>query len=234
MNTLALIPARGGSKGVPRKNVKILGDKPLLAYSCEVARACKHVSKLVLSTDDSEIAEVGRKYGAEVPFMRPADYSDDKAPMKGVILHALEFLQEKENFKPDYVLLLQPTTPFRTVDDLEHAFKLMSTGRFDSIVSVTEIPRHLSPHWQFKIEQDELKIFTGEPFPELITRRQDLPLSYTRNGAIYLFKADNLAKTDSIYGNHCGAYIMPQERSINIDSMSDWERAEAYLKVNKN
>ena len=230
MQTVALIPARGGSKGVPRKNIKILGDKPLLAYACDVARSCKHVSRVILSTDDPEIAKVGRAYGAEVPFMRPVDYASDQAPMKDVIAHLLQALKEKENYEPDAILLLQPTTPFRTSADLEKAFEMINAGNFDSVVSVTAVPRHFSPHWQFKIEQNELKIFTGEPFSELITRRQELPVSYIRNGAIYLFKPENLSKTDSIYGHRCGAYIMPGERSINIDNMSDWEKAEAFLK----
>ena len=228
-NVIAIIPARGGSKGVPRKNIRPVCGKPLIAYTIETALAAKHLFRRVLiSTDDPEIADISRRYGGDVPFLRPPDLANDKTPMIPVLQHAVRFAEEDGNIRFDWVCLLQPTEPFRTVEDLEHVFSLGSAGDCDSVISVVQV---------FSVHPILMKrIDNGRIVPYCIeekegTRRQDYqPPAYMRNGAIYLTRRDVLMNRDSIWGNVIRPYIMPSERSVGVDSELDFKLVELLMR----
>lgn len=236
MIILGIIPARGGSKGIPRKNIKPLCGKPLIAYTVESAISSGIFHRIILTTDSEEIASVGKQFGAEVPFLRPPELAEDNTPTLPVILHTLKWLKEKEGFVPDHTVILQPTTPLRQGFHLKEAIDLLIKSEADSVVSVSEVPGHYNPHWQFKLDlKNRLKIFTGESLQNIVKRRQDLLKTYTRNGAIYAFKTKLLFEaTPSFYGNDVCAYIMEGKYSVNIDSMEDFKMAEIKMAEIKN
>lgn len=233
MKVLGIIPARGGSKGIPRKNIKDLSGKPLIAHTIEAAKKSGVFTRLILSTDDAEISEVGQKYGVEVPFLRPAELAQDTTPTLPVLIHAVNWLKEKENFLPDYIVILQPTTPLRQPFHLKEAIEFLIASGADSAVSVSEVPGHHNPHWQFLLDSEKkMRIFTGEPLSGIIKRRQDLPKTYTRNGAIYAFKTNLLFEPEpTFYGKDARAYLMEEKYSVNIDSPEDFETAERRIKT---
>ena len=228
---LGLITARGGSKGIPGKNIKKLAGKPLIVYTIEAAQASGVFDRIIISTDDEKIAEVARLHGCAVPFMRPKNLAKDKTPHSPVIVHAVNWLKKHENYVPDYVMILQPTAPLRTAAHIREAVPLLEKHDADSVVSVSEIPAHYHPRWQFNVDTDQcMTIFTGEKFSKIAPRRQDLPKTYTRNGAIYLFKTTLCnSKSPNFYGSHVAAYVMKPEVSVNIDTMEDWEEAERSI-----
>ena len=232
MKLLAIIPARGGSKGVPNKNIKSLGGKPLLWYTFESARISGLFNEIVLSTDSEEIAEIGKSIGLHVPFPRPAEFSSDQSKSIDVVNHCLEELEKRE-LNYDAVFLLQPTSPFREPNSLLKALNILETKNADSLVSVRRVPHHFNPHWLFEADENNLlKIATGET--ELISRRQDLPDAFYRDGQIYLTKVDVLRKQKSFTGKRL-SYILNESvgSSINIDTMDDWYEAERYIANNK-
>ena len=232
MKILGVITARGGSKGIPGKNIKPLAGKPLIAYTIEAAKESGVFDRVILSTDDDKIAEVARSYDCEVPFMRPAELAEDATPHLPVMQHALMRLQDYEGYKPDAVAILQPTAPLRRARHLREAVELFFKTGADSVVSVCEVPGHYNPHWQFRMgDGGRLSLFTGEEISAVIRRRQDLPATYARNGAIYLFKTDFLFDpiNPNFYGVHAVGYLMNPEESVNIDSMEDWIEAEKQL-----
>lgn len=233
---LGLITARGGSKGIPGKNIKELAGKPLIAYTIEAAHASGIFDRLMISTDDEKIAAIAKQYDCEVPFMRPAELAQDKTPHLEVVLHAVTWLKEHEHYIPDAVMILQPTAPFRTATHIREAAVLFETSGADSVVSVSEVPSHHHPQWQFTVDDNKkIAIFTGEPFSRIIRRRQDLSKTYTRNGAVYLFKTKLLSDPiePNFYGDHVAAYVMSLEDSINIDTMDDWNEAEKVIAKKK-
>lgn len=230
---LGVITARGGSKGIPGKNIKSFLGKPLIAHTIEAAKASGVFDRLILSTDDKEIAEVAKKFGCDVPFMRPKELAEDNTPHLSVMQHAVTWLKENEKYYPDYVMILQPTSPLRRPVHIKESVEMISKYSPDSVVSVSPVPSHYNPHWQFIMDEkdNKLKIFTGEPFKEIIRRRQDLFTTYTKNGAIYLFKTDILFDANpSLYGEDVRAYVMDENFSINIDTLDDWGIAEAIFK----
>ena len=229
MRILAIIPARGGSKGVPGKNIKLLSGKPLIEYTTEVALQSKLLTKVAVSSDDDKIIEVAKNTGVEVPFKRPYNLSEDATPTLPVIKHALAYYKNiGEEF--DAVCLLQTTSPFRTVEFLDQALEKFITSNTDSLVSVKEVPHEFNPHWTFKLnEQGNLKIATGEN--EIITRRQDLPKSYHRDGSIYITKTSVLVTQKSLYGNSIAYIENSNNEHVNIDTIDDWSKAE--IVVNK-
>lgn len=234
---LGIITARGGSKGIPGKNIKELAGKPLIAYTIEAAQASGVFDRLILSTDDEKIAEIARAYGCEVPFMRPEELAQDTTSHLAVLQHAVAWLHDNEGYEADYIMILQPTSPLRTDTHIKEAVLLFEKSNADSLVSVCEAPKHYHPHWQFIMDHtNNLTIFTGEPFSQIVRRRQDLSPTYIRNGAIYLFKKELLfhAINPSFFGDHVVAYIMKPEESINIDSIEDWKKAEEILKYIQN
>lgn len=233
MKCLGLIPARAGSKGVPNKNLRSLCGRPLLEYTCEAARSSRRLTRTILSTDSVRMAEAGRDAGVEAPFLRPAEFAADDTPMKLVVRHALDWLEANETYSPDIVVLLQPTSPLRTGAQIDEAVDLLIASRADSVVSVTTVPAHYHPAWQFRVDDGELRLLSGEPIDRIITSRQMLPTTYTRNGAIYAFWRRTLTELGSFYGSRTMAYVMAHEDSVNIDSLEDWMLAEAYLDARK-
>ncbi|NJY63637.1 acylneuraminate cytidylyltransferase family protein [Salinimicrobium sp. CDJ15-81-2] len=230
MKILGLIPARGGSKGIPGKNIKPLQGKPLLQYTFESARDSKKLSKLILSSDDPEIIAVAERIGLEVPFTRPAALAADDTSSLEVVQHALNFFAQKgENF--DAVCLLQPTTPFRRPGLIDEAIGKFISGNFDSLISVRKVPPEFSPHWVFEEVNGRLKIATGET--EIITRRQELPKAYHRDGAIYLTKTEVLLEQNSLYGRNIGFIDTTGDPYVNIDTQEDWEEAEFLVESGK-
>lgn len=227
---LAVIPARGGSKGVPLKNLRPLGGRPLIAHTVDVALELVRLGRIaraIVSTDDEEIRQVVRNLGADAPFLRPADLADDRTPMVPVLRHAVTEIEAVDGVAFDWVLLLQPTAPFRTADDVGHAIAAAETGGCDSVISVVRVfASH--PILMKRIEGDQLLPFMIEE-PEG-TRRQDYePAAYMRNGAIYMTRRKALMEHGSIWGERIRPYVMPEERSHNIDSEIDLLVAEALL-----
>jgi CMP-N-acetylneuraminic acid synthetase len=229
---LVVIPARGGSKGVPRKNIYLVGGKPLIAYTIETALAAGDLfHRIIVSSDDAEIAEISRSYGAETPFMRPAELAGDQVPMVPVLQHAVDFVEQRDNFQFDWVCLLQPTNPFRTVEDLESAMQLALDGECDSVISVVQVVS-AHPILMKRIENGLLQSFCIEEKEG--TRRQDYdPPAYMRNGAIYLTRRDVLMEKDSIWGDKIRPYLMPPERSIGVDSELDLMMVELLMKADQ-
>ncbi len=211
-----MIPARGGSKGVPGKNLREVGGTPLIAWSIEAAASARALYRTVVSTDDPSIAEVARRLGADVPFMRPADLGGDRVPMAPVLQHAVDAVETEEGERVDWVCLLQPTAPLRTVEDIEAAVSLAERTDCDSVISMVRV-FDVHPVLMKRIEDGRLAPFC---VPEVEgTRRQDYdPPAYMRNGAIYLTRRDVLIQRGSIWGDSICPYVMPDDRSVSIDT----------------
>ena len=225
-HVLAVVPARSGSKGVPGKNIRRLGGRPLLAYAAEAARTSGVVDRLILSTEAEEIAQVGLEYGFEVPFLRPEELALDTTPMLPVIEHAVKAL-ETEDWSPDIILVLQPTSPLRRPEHLSRAVRYLRETDADSVVSVVEFPRHLSPDYVMRIENDKLEPFLPEGL--VVTRRQDARLAYVRDGTVYACRRDTLVLERSLYGSYCHPLVLPTSESLTIDSNDDWTEAERRI-----
>jgi CMP-N,N'-diacetyllegionaminic acid synthase len=225
MKILAVIPARSGSKGVPNKNIKLLGGKPLLAYSIETANQAGFEDVMV-STNDNEIADLAKRYGAQVPFLRPQELASDSTPTIDVIVDLLIKLGT-DGITYDAVCLLQPTSPFRDLDFVISAINKFRDGAFDSLISVQMVPSHFNPHWVFFEKGNCLKIATGEN--KIITRRQDLPQAYIRDGSLYFTKTNIIIEQKSLYGQRIGFIQNNSDKHVNIDTLSDWEKAELLV-----
>lgn len=223
MRILGVIPARGGSKGVPRKNLRRVGGDSLVARAVRTAAEVRDlVFRTVVSTDDPEVARVARQAGGDVPFLRPARLADDQAPMVPVARHALEFAEADDGAPVDWVLLLQPTSPLRARQDVEGAVALAEQGDCDSVISVVRV-RAVHPVLMKRVEDGYLRPFCV-PEPEG-TRRQDYqPAAYMRNGAVYLVRRDVLLD-GSMWGDRIRPYEMPEHRSVCVDSELDLQLA---------
>lgn len=212
-SVLAIIPARGGSKGIPRKNIRMLAGKPLIAWTIEEAKKSKYIDRLILSSEDEEIIKVAKEWGCEVPFVRPAELAKDDTPGIEPVLHAISMLPGY-----DYVVLLQPTSPLRLVDDIDGCIETCVSSSAPSCVSVTEVNQH--PYLMYKID----KTGSLEPFRDQkkeIYRRQDLPLVYILNGAVYFAESHFLRKNRSFLKPLTKAFVMARERSLDIDNEVD-------------
>jgi N-acylneuraminate cytidylyltransferase/CMP-N,N'-diacetyllegionaminic acid synthase len=223
VKTFALIPARGGSKGIPRKNIKLFAGKPLIVWTIEAALRSSLLSAVVVSTDDPEIAEVARQAGAQVPFMRPSELALDQTPGLDPVLHALDQLPQY-----DSVLLLQPTSPLRTTEDIDACLRLAVQQHARSVVSVSEADTH--PYWTYRLTKDQALSRFVEAEPEPIARRQDLPKAFALNGALYFADANWLRSSGRLVGTETLAYVMAKERSVDLDTPLDWKLAELLLK----
>lgn len=227
MRVLGLVPARGGSKGVPRKNVRELGGKPLIGYTIDAAREASRIDRVLVSTEDEEIAEIASSLGAEVPFLRPGVLARDETPMLPVIVHALEQVIA-EGWTPDLLCLLQPTFPFRRAEDIDGCIDRLEAQGADCVISVHRVPHQFNPHWVYFEQNDgSLRLATGEPEP--IPRRQELPAAFHRSGAVYVSRRETLMDHGSLYGDRVTGYQTPSESSCNIDTLDDWALAEALL-----
>jgi CMP-N-acetylneuraminic acid synthetase len=232
LKVLGIITARGGSKGIPGKNLKLLAGRPLLAYTVDAARRSDALDRVILSTDDEAIAAAGRDLGCDVPFMRPFDLAQDDTPHLPVIQHATRWMQERAAYKPDAVMILQPTSPLRTPEDIIATVALLERSGADSVLSVHEVPPHSHPMRTLRLDHagNAVLFVSGEPVRKRINRRQDLPPAWVMNGAIYACRTAVLFDAQpSLYGNRVVAYPMPPERAISIDDLEDWAAAERAL-----
>lgn len=231
MKILGIIPARGGTKSVPGKNIKILAGKPLLQYTVDVAKQAKNISKLILSSDDNEIIKIAEQLNLEVPFKRPIELAKDDTPTLPVIQHALKFFMAKGIYF-DAVCLLQVTSPFKTNEFIDQAIDKFIKSGADALVSVQQVPDEFNPHWTFKVNnEDNLELLTKEK--QIISRRQDLPKVYHRDGVIYITKTNVLLEQNSLYGSKLSYIESPPHFNVNIDVMEDWKKAEDYLNIKK-
>ena len=227
MRTLAVVPARGGSKGVPRKNISLVNGKPLLSYTAEAALRASRLARVILSTDDEEIAAVGRNCGLETPFLRPVALAADETPTLPVIQHAVAWLEERGD-RYDAVCILQPTSPLRTSAEIDGCIALLEARGADSAVTVRVVPTEYNPYWVY-LEDDQgyLRLSTGGVTP--IARRQSLPKAYHRDGSVYAIRRDVLMDRNSLYGERVVGYFISSEEWMNIDTPQDLERADAIL-----
>ena len=232
MKVLGVVTARGGSKGLPGKNLRILAGKPLIAHTIDTARESRAFDRVILSTDDDRIADEARSRGCEVPFMRPAELARDETPHLPVLQHAVQWLADR-GYEPDAVMILQPTSPLRRPQDIRDSIALLESSGADSVVSVSAVPDHYNPMRTLRIDSGGFAtlLVSGEPVRRRINRRQDMPQAWTMNGAVYLFRTAVLRASDpSLYGDTTAAYVMPPEAGISIDSPDDWAEVERSLR----
>jgi CMP-N,N'-diacetyllegionaminic acid synthase len=232
VKVLGIVTARGGSKTLPGKNLKLLAGKPLIAYTIEAALQSDAIDRLILTTDDPAIADVALSCGCEVPFMRPDELARDETLHLPVVEHAARWMVEHQAYRPDAVMTLQPTSPLRRPDDIRAAIELLEQSGADSVLSVSEVPAHAHPMRTLRLDDhDNAVLFVnGEPVRRRINRRQDLPPAWVMNGAIYVCLTRVLLSADpSLYGDRVVAYRMPADRSVSIDDAEDWAAAERAL-----
>ena len=212
-HVLAIIPARGGSKAIPGKNLAPVGGRPLIAWTVDAARQAQCIDRIIVSTDDPAIARTAGSLGAEVPFVRPAFLAADDTPGLDPVIHALLWLAEHEDYHPAWVACLQPTSPLRTAADIDAAFDLATGRRADAVVSVVEAPVH--PHWALRLD-DEGRIHLPGGAPP--AQRQALEPAWALNGAVYLARTNWLLDHRTWYGRHTYALAMPEDRSLDVDT----------------
>jgi N-acylneuraminate cytidylyltransferase len=221
-SVIAVIPARGGSKGLVRKNIRDVADRPLIAWTIEEAKKSKYIDRLILSSDDPEIISVARNWGCDVPFVRPAELAMDDTPGVAPLLHALTCIPEKY----DYALLLQPTSPLRLAADIDGCLEMCAKRWAPACVTVTEPAK--SPYWMYRLDADDRLVplmdkgYTSQ-------RRQDLPTVYVLNGAVYAVRTGWVEQHQTFLTPETAAYIMPHERSLDVDTELDLEICELLL-----
>ena len=230
MNVLGVIPARGGSRGIPAKNLASICGRPLLAYTADAVKQSTRLTRTIVSTDDERIANCARSLGLEVPFMRPSLLASDEAPMLPVLKHAVEEMRGA-GFNPDVVVLLQPTSPLRRAEHIDAAIDWLQRTRGDSVVSVVEVPHQFNPTSVMQLDDGLLKPFLDAP---TITRRQDKPRLYARNGPAVLAVHARVIDGGSLYGNESWPLIMTPEESLDVDTPSDLRLAEAIITARSN
>lgn len=228
MHILAIIPARGGSKGVPRKNIRLLAGKPLIGWTIAAALAAQSLHRVVVSTEDDNIARISRELGAEVPFLRPSELAADESSTLDVLRHMVAELERREGYRPDAVMTLQPTSPFRTATHIDEAAAQFSLdANADSLVSFVEVPHIFHPRSVMKRNADGYMVpYLDSPQP---TRRQDKEAVFARNGAaIYVTRTQCLDRF--VFGGRLLPYMMDEASSLDIDTEEDLLRAEAILR----
>ncbi len=224
---LGLLPARGGSKGIPRKNIRLLGGRPLLAYTATSALVARRLTRVVLSTEDPEVAAVGRQCGLEVPFVRPVELAQDTTPSLAVVQHALRWLETRGD-RYDAVCLLEPTSPFRGAEEIDACVALLEQSGADAAITIRRVPDDFNPHWTYLPDADgSLRLSTGERTP--VPRRQDLPPAYHRDGSVYVTRRDVVLEQHSMYGERLVGYPVDDRPWVNIDTAADWLRAEELM-----
>jgi CMP-N-acetylneuraminic acid synthetase len=225
---LAVIPARAGSKGIPRKNIVRVNGCPLIEYTINAATKVDGLNDVVVSTDDKEIAEISKELGAYVPFLRPAELASDMSQSASVVVHALNEMEKIKGYHYDTIMMLQPTSPLRTSGHIEKALELFFSQECDSVVSVVSVGG-THPLRMKRLVGDELKNYIDQGFWNM-RPRQLLPDAYIRNGSIYLIKRDVLVEQDQLIGKKCLGFVMSEEESVNIDTPLDLKLAEILLR----
>ena len=226
---LGLITARGDSKGIPKKNIEHVGGKPLIAWTIEAALKSNVFDRVVVSTDNNEIAGVAQKWGAEVPFIRPGRLSKDDSPHVDVLIHAINWLQQKEDYSPEFLMLLQPTSPLRTSEDIDKSFELAVDRKADCVISVQEALSHPYSVMQVAEDQKLSEFLMSSEDDASYQRRQVRPKFYSLNGAIFIFKVDVLLTNKNTYPELTFTYVMPKERSLDVDTSWDLHIANLIL-----
>lgn len=227
MEILGVIPARGGSKSIPRKNLALLAGKPLLFYTAEAARESARLTRTIVSTDDEDIANAAKKFGMDVPFLRPAEYAQDDTPALAVIRHALAYLEKEEKYLPDIIVYLQPTSPLRRGEHIDGTIQALVESGADSAVSIVEVPHQFSPGSVMLMDGGVLKPYETGP---QVLRRQDKKKVYARNGpAVLAVRRDTLIGKNDLYGSLIAPYVMRPEDSVDIDTQFDLDIAEYLL-----
>jgi N-acylneuraminate cytidylyltransferase/CMP-N,N'-diacetyllegionaminic acid synthase len=226
---LAIIPARGGSKGLPKKNIKNFGSLPLICHTIKAALSSTLIDRVVVSTEDSEIASIARDFGAEVPFMRPLNLANEFSIAIDTYLHAVDKIAKESSKAVESFVALLPTAPLRTSNDIDESIKIFNAKGADSVISVVESSTPLD--WYKKITNNGV---LQNYFPEfnVLKNRQDHEKTYIPNGAIYVFRTERLRLTRKYYNKKTYPYIMPSERSVDIDNLTDFEWAQ-YLYYKK-
>lgn len=227
MEVLAVIPARGGSKGIPRKNLAPLGGRPLIAYTCDAARASRRLTRILVSTDDEEIFAFVQAIGLETPLLRSPLLAADDTPMVDVLLDIVATLERREAYRPDAIVLLQPTSPFRRAEHVDAAVDLLNGSGADSVVSVLPVPHQFTPSSLLRLEGNRLlPAVEGE----LRLRRQDKPHLFARNGpAVVATRTTMLVERRTLYGPDTRGLVMSREDSIDIDDSFDLDVAELLM-----
>lgn len=224
---VCLINARAGSKGLPNKNILPLCDKPLIGYSIECALASEYIDRVVVSTDSQKIADIAASFGAEVPFLRPAELAADNSKQIDAMIHAVKFL-EGNGQHYHYICLLQPTCPLRAVEDVDATLKLMHDSQADSAITLTDVgARH--PRTLYKLGEDK-RISPYLCSDKAGVLRQQFEELYWRSGTVYAMRRDILVKQRSLYGEHVVGHIVPENRCFNIDTKFDWDLCESYMR----
>jgi len=228
IRVLAVIPARGGSKGVPRKNIKKLNGVELIGYTIKAAIESDYLIDTVVSTDDPEIAEISKSFGAQVPFIRPKELASDDSQSAPVIEHALDFMEKSKKIKYDAILMLQPTSPLRTSQHIKESLDLFTSQECDSVVSIVSVGGN-HPFRMKRLINNQLVNYIDQGFWDM-SPRQSLPEVYIRNGAIYLISRDAFKRSNQLIGENCLGYVMNDSESTNIDTPIDLKIAELLLK----
>jgi len=222
-----VIPARGGSKGIPRKNLAPLAGRPLIAYTIDAARVSRSLSRVIVSTDDEEIAAVSRRLGADVPFLRPPHLALDHTPMIDVLVDVLGTLDEQERYRPEILVLLQPTSPFRRAEHIDAAVELLTSSGADSVVTVMQVAHQFTPSSLMQLRGDRLDPWADGPTS---TRRQDKPVLFARNGpAVVATQSRVILSEHALYGADTRGVVMSREESFDIDEAFDLKVAELLM-----
>lgn len=224
---IAIIPARGGSKGIPRKNIKRLGDQPLIAYTINAAINSRLIDKVVVSTDDEEIAEITKKYGAEVPFMRPSELAGDHSKAQDVYLHAVEFMRDHYGNAIEKFVVLLPTVPFRTGEHIDSAIELFKKSKAETLISIKKMETPVT--WLLKTEERGRITNAGFDAENASGNRQENRSYYVPNGAIYILDYELLKTQGTYYSDNTVGFLMSERDSIDIDTIDDFEYAEFEL-----
>lgn len=226
---LGIIPARGGSKSIPKKNIKKLNGKPLILYTIEQAKKSSLLDKIIVSTDSKEIASIVKNYNIEVPFLRPKELSKDDTGSVDVVLHALSVMEKKDNTKYDFIVLLQPTNPLRSSTLIDKAIKIIKNNNIDSVVSIVDVGAN-HPHRMYSLNsKNYIKPFV-ENLKNQMMPRQKLPSIYIRSGDIYAIKKKTLIKKKSLIGDKTYGLVVDANETINIDEKIDLDLASLKLK----
>ena len=229
MRVLGVVTARGGSKGIPGKNMKRLAGQPLIWHTLQSAAASSVFDRVIVSTDDHAIANYARVNGCEVPFIRPAELAQDDTPHLPVLQHAVTWLKEQDGYRPDAVMILQPTSPLRRAEDIREAIRLLETTGADSVLTVSAVSTHVHPLRMLRVAEDgTARLYvSGAPIRDRVNRRQDLPPAWLMNGQIYVFRTGVLdGPHSSLYGERTVALPVPAPYDTSLDDLEDWDVAE--------
>ena len=239
MDILGIIPARGGSKGIPGKNIKMIAGKPLIEWTIEAAKKSKLLTRVIVSTDDEKIAEVAKQYGAEVPFLRPKDIAQDLSTDVEFLIHALDWLKANQGYEPEIIVRLPPTSPLRTAAHIDEGIKkLMDTPEADAVRPIIETPKHPYKFWKISQDGQWLEPFLGKEItsfdePQNLPR-QLFPKVYMHTGAMDVVRTKTVREQLSTSGKKLSYFFMTPEASVNIDHQIDFDFAEFLLNKQKN